>query len=52
MVSFWWDSVAHATAAALLGVLVLSWVFGVVYRRGKQDKAMLGKSVLLGFVSV
>ena len=42
MVTFWWNSVAQATAASLLGVVVLPWVIGVDYWTGKSDKAMVG----------
>ena len=52
MVSCWWSSVSHATAAVFLWVLVFSWVFGVVSRMGNPDKEMLGESVLAGCVSV
>ena len=52
MVSCRWDSVAQATAEALLGVVVLSWVVVVVSMRGGLYKAMLGESVLLRCVSV
>ena len=47
MVSCWWASVSQETAVALLGVVLLSWVVGVVSSRGKLDKEMLGESVLL-----
>ena len=50
MVSFWWASLSQATAAELLGVMVLSWVVGVVSRRGKSDKETLGESVLLSCI--
>ena len=50
MVGCWWDIVAQATAAALLGFTVLSWVVGVVSRMGESEKAMLGESVLVGCV--
>ena len=49
-VSCWWDSVSQATTASLLGVVVLSWVVGVVSRRGNPDKTMLVESVFLGCV--
>ena len=32
MVGCWWDIVAQETAAALLGLVVLSWVVGLVSR--------------------
>ena len=49
MVVLWWDIVAQETAAAFLGLVVLSWVVRVVSRRGKSEKEMLGESVLVGF---
>ena len=52
MASFWWASVSQETTAVLFGVLVFSWVVGVVYRNGKSYKAMLCESVLLGCVPV
>ena len=52
MVSFWWAGVAQETAAAVLGVVAFSWVIGVISRRGKSDKAMLGESLLVECVSV
>ena len=51
IVSCWWYSVAQATAAELLEVVVLSWFVEVVFRWGKSDKAMLGESVLMDCVS-
>ena len=50
MVGCWWDIVAQETAAALLGLVVLSWVVGLVSRMGESEKAMLGESVLVGCV--
>ena len=50
MVGFWWDIVAQETAAALLGLVVLSWVVGVVSRMGESEKAILGEIVLVGCV--
>ena len=52
MVSCWWASVAKETTAALLRVVIISWVIGVVYRRGNTYKTMLVESVLLVCVSV
>ena len=52
MVIFWWDSVSQSTDASLLGVVVLSWIDVLFFSRGKSDKAMLGYSVLLDYVSV
>ena len=52
MVSFWWDSVDQSTAVELLGVVVFSLVVGVVSRRGKSYKEMLGESVSVGYISV
>ena len=49
MVILWWSSVSQVTAAALLGVVFIYWFVGVVSRREKLDKAILGDSVLLGF---
>ena len=50
--SFCCYSVSQTTAVALLGVVVSSWVIGVVSRRGKLDKSMLGESLLVVCVSV
>ena len=52
MVSFWWASVDQATVVELLGVVIFSWVVGMVYRKGNSDKSMLGESVFVGGVSV
>ena len=52
MVSYRWDSVAQATAASLLEVVVFSWVVMVVFRRVYSDTSMLGESLLVGYVSV
>ena len=38
MVVLWWDIVAQETAAAFLGLVVLSWVVRVVSRREKSEK--------------
>ena len=48
IVSLWWASLSQETVTALVGVVVLSWVVGLVSRRGKSDKKMLDESVLLG----
>ena len=43
---------AQATALALLGVVIFSWVIRVVSRIGKPNKKMLGERVLVGYVSL
>ena len=50
MVGCWWYIVAQETAAALLGLVVLSWVVGLVSRMGDSENTMLGESVLVGCV--
>ena len=50
MVICLWDSVDQATAAALTGEVVVSWIFWVYYRIVKSDKEMLGEIVLVGGV--
>ena len=52
MMNCWWNSVSQVNVAYLLGVVVLYWVVGVVYRRANSDKATLVESVLVGFVSM
>ena len=52
MVIFWWASVAQENVAALLEVMIISWVVGVVSKRGKWYNVMLVESVLLVCVSV
>ena len=52
IVSLWWASLSQETAAMFLGFVIISWVVGVVSRSLNSDKAMLGGSVLLGYVSV
>ena len=51
IVIFLWVIVAQATSAALLGWF-FSWVFGMVPRRVKSDKARLGEIMLVSCVSV
>ena len=52
MVIFLWVGVAQADIVAILGVVVFSWVVGIVSRRGKSYKVKLGESSLVGCVSV
>ena len=52
MVIFWWASVAQENVAALLEVMIISWVVVLVSKRGKSYNVMLVESVLLVCVSV
>ena len=52
MVSGLWYSVSQETAAVLLELVVFSCVDGVISKRVKSDKSILGEIVLVGCVSV